>query len=158
MSAVPFPLALSHSRTFALLLRQPASYALAAAGASPRRWPGARRVHYIPAVIESRRWSRPRLLLALLLTALVAGAVPVRAPASRSEKASGTSAWRAASARPVAPRPDLELRGFPPLLAAVPELLPAVTLLRAQASRPPRAAVTAPPAARSPLPRAPPLA
>ncbi|HYR09236.1 MAG TPA: hypothetical protein VEQ60_15740 [Longimicrobium sp.] len=109
-------------------------------------------------MIESRRWSRPRLLLALLLAALVAGAVPLRAPASRGEKASGTSAWRASSARPVAPRPDLDLRGFPPLPAAVPELLPAVTLLRVEAPRTPRAVVAAPPAPRSPLPRAPPLA
>jgi hypothetical protein len=109
-------------------------------------------------VSESHRWSWLRIPLALLLVALVAGAVSVRAPSSRSEKASGTSAWRAASARPLAARPDLDLRGFPPLPAAVPELLPAVTLLRAEAPRPPRALNTAPAAARSPLPRAPPVA
>jgi hypothetical protein len=109
-------------------------------------------------VSVSHRWSRLRILLALLLVALVTRAVPVRAPSSRSEKSSGTSAWRAASARPLAPRPDLDLRGFPPLPASAPELLPAVTLVRADEPRPPRAVPTAPPAARSPLPRAPPVA
>ncbi|HST61426.1 MAG TPA: hypothetical protein VLK84_22160 [Longimicrobium sp.] len=107
---------------------------------------------------ESHRRSRLNVLLALLLVALVAGAVPVRAPASRGEKSSGTSAWRAASARPLAPRPDLDLRGFPPLPAAAPELLPVVTLVRADAPRPPRTVVPVPPAQRSPLPRAPPAA
>lgn len=106
---------------------------------------------------ESPRRSRLRILLALLLVALVAGAVPVRAPASRGEKSPGASAWRAASARPLAPRPDLELRGFPPLTAA-PELLPAVALVRAETHRPPRTVVPVPAAQRSPLPRAPPAA
>jgi hypothetical protein len=109
-------------------------------------------------VSRSHRSSRLRILLALLLVALVAGAVPVRAPASWGDQSPGTSAWRAASARPLAPRPDLDLRRFPPLPADPPELLPAVTLLLADASRPPRAAVPVPPAARSPLPRAPPPA
>lgn len=107
---------------------------------------------------DSYRWSRPRLLLALLLAALVAGAVPVRAPSPRGEKASGTSAWRVASARPLSPRPDLDLRGAPPLPAAAPELLPVTTVVHAEAPRAPRAVVPAPPSVRSPLPRAPPLA
>jgi len=108
-------------------------------------------------VSHSSRWSRTRLLLALLLAALVAGAVPLRAPASRREKASGASSWRAASVRPAAPRPDLDLRGVPPLPAAAPELLPPPRLLRTRA---PRTARPAPPVAApalSPLPRAPPL-
>lgn len=142
----------------------PASYALdapsapahprARGGAGPRR---GTRVRF-RSVSKSPRGSRVRILLALLLVALVAGAVPVRPPASRGEKASGTAAWRAAAARPLAPRPAVDLRGFPPLAAAAPELLPAVTLVRADEPRSPRAVVPGPPARRSPLPRAPPAA
>jgi hypothetical protein len=109
-------------------------------------------------VSESHRRSRLRVLLALLLVALVAGAVPVRAPGSRGDKSSGTSAWRAASARPLAARPDVDLRGFPPLPADAPDLLPAATLVRADAERPARTVRPVPAGARSPLPRAPPAA
>jgi hypothetical protein len=97
-------------------------------------------------------------VLALLLAALVAGAVPVRAPGSRSEKAQGTSAWRAAAVRPVPPRPDADFPGFPPLAASAPDLLLPGATLRAADVHPPRAVAPAPPAARSPLPRAPPVA
>jgi hypothetical protein len=109
-------------------------------------------------VSDSHRWSRPRLLLALLLAALVAGAVPVRAPASRSDKASGATAWRAASARAVSPRPDVDPHGAAPLPATAPELLPPPIVLRAEAQHAPRAVHPGPPSARSPLPRAPPFA
>ena len=97
-------------------------------------------------------------MLALLLAALVAGAVPVRAPASRRDKASGASAWRAASVRPQVPSPVPGVGGDVPLPAAAPSLLPAVTLLRERVPRPPRAPHPAPSSARSPLPRAPPVA
>jgi hypothetical protein len=108
--------------------------------------------------VSDHRWTRPRLLLALLLAALVAGAVPIRAPASRRDKASGTAAWRAASVRPQAPRPDAGPGGDVPLASAAPSPLPAATLLRVRAARPPRTPHPAPAAARSPLPRAPPVA
>jgi hypothetical protein len=109
----------------------------------------------LPAVTDSRAWTRPRFLLALLLAALVAGVIPV--PAPRPDKASGAAAWRAASARPVPPRPDADHTGFPPLPAFAPEL-PLPHIVRGEA---PRAATAAPPAvgaAPSPLPRAPPRA
>jgi hypothetical protein len=109
-------------------------------------------------VSDSRACIRPRILLALLVAALVIGTVPVRPRASRGEKASGTAAWRAASVRPVSPRPDLDPRGFPPLHADAPSLLPAVTVLRAADTDAPRAAAPSAPPARSPLPRAPPPA
>ncbi|HVH12424.1 MAG TPA: hypothetical protein VM759_05200 [Longimicrobium sp.] len=107
---------------------------------------------------EPCRWSRPRILLALLLAALVAGAVPLRAPTPRGEKASGVSAWRAASVRPALPRPAADFPGFPPLPAAGPELPAPVTLVRADEPRAPRVVFPAPAAERSPLPRAPPAA
>jgi hypothetical protein len=109
-------------------------------------------------VTNSRTWTRPRFLLALLLVALVAGAVPMRAPASRRDKSPGAAAWRAAAARPVSPRPDADPTGFPPLLALAPELLPLPVLVRADAPRVARAALPAAAPARSPLPRAPPVA
>ncbi len=107
---------------------------------------------------DKRAWTRPRFLLALLLAALVAGAVPIRLPASRGDKSSGAAAWRAASARPLSPRPDGDHAGFPPLPAFAPELLPLAALVRADEPRVARAASPAPAPARSPLPRAPPLA
>ncbi|HEX6037645.1 hypothetical protein [Longimicrobium sp.] len=106
----------------------------------------------------SHRSSRPRLLLALLLAALLVGVVPVHASAPRSEKSPGVSAWRAASARPVQPpRGDADLGGAP-LPAVLPELLPVSTIIRAPAPRAPRTPRRAAPFARSPLPRAPPAA
>jgi len=108
-------------------------------------------------VSDSRAWTRTRLCLALLLAALVAGAVPIRVPASRGEKASGTAAWRAAAARPLAPRPHLDLRGFPPVAPGLAELLPPARVVRIARHEAPRATPPAPAFARSPLPRAPPL-
>jgi hypothetical protein len=108
-------------------------------------------------VSDSWTWTRPRFFLALLLAALVAGAVPIRVPASRGDKSSGGAAWRASSARPLAPRPDLDLGGTPFLPAAAPEPLPIPSLVRAEAPSPQRVAIPAPPLARSPLPRAPPV-
>jgi hypothetical protein len=107
-------------------------------------------------VNNSRTWTRPRFLLALLLVALVAGAVPLRAPASRRDKSPGGAAWRAAAARPVAPRPDADPSVFPPLPVFAAELLPLPVLVSADAPRVARAALPAAAPARSPLPRAPP--
>jgi hypothetical protein len=102
--------------------------------------------------------TRPRLLLALLLAALAAGAVPLRVHAAGTDKASGACAWRAASVRPVVPRPDLDFHGFPPLGVDAGLLLPAAAVVRVdQAEARPAAPATRDPA-RSPLPRAPPLA
>jgi hypothetical protein len=107
---------------------------------------------------HSRAWTRPRLLLALLLAALVVAAVPVRPSGARGDKASGAATWRAASARSVAPRLDVDLRGGPPLPAATPELLPLLRMVSVDAPPAPRVRLTPPPFARSPLPRAPPVA
>jgi hypothetical protein len=109
-------------------------------------------------VSTPRAWTRPRFFLALLLAALVVGVVPVRLPAARGDKASGTAAWRAAAARSVAARPDLDLRGAPPLPAFAAETLPLPRIVRAGDPPAPRVRPTAPASARSPLPRAPPVA
>ncbi|WP_420125781.1 hypothetical protein [Longimicrobium sp.] len=106
---------------------------------------------------DSRTWTRTRFFLALLLAALVAGAVPIRVTASRGDKSAGGAAWRASSARPIAPRPDLDLGGTSFLAAAAPEPLPIPRLARAEAPPPRRVAIAAPPLAQSPLPRAPPV-
>jgi hypothetical protein len=107
-------------------------------------------------VTDSRTCTRPRFLLALLLAALVAGAVPIRLPASRGDKSSPGAAWRAASARPASPRPDADLPGTAFLPAAAPEPLPLPRLAGVDAAPAPRAPAPAPPFGQLPLPRAPP--
>jgi hypothetical protein len=109
-------------------------------------------------VNDSRAWTRPRLLLALLLAALVAGAVPVRMAAARRDKPSGTASWRAAVARPVAVRPDVDPRAASLIAAAAPEPLPLPKIIRAGTQPTARSPHPVPPLARSPLPRAPPAA
>lgn len=108
-------------------------------------------------MIDSRTWTRPRFFLALLLAALVAGAVPVRVPASRGDKSSTGAAWRAASARHLAPRPDVDLGRAPVLPAAALDSLPVANVVRADAPPTPRATIAAATIASSPLPRAPPV-
>lgn len=108
------------------------------------------------AVNDSRAWTRPRLLLALLLAALVAGAVPVRVAPARRDKPSGTASWRAAYVRPAPLRPEANLGGALPLPAAPLEALALPRIVRADEQRPPRPVPPAPPLVGSPLARAPP--
>jgi hypothetical protein len=129
---------------------------------SPRcahRAPGGSRL-YIPAVSESRAWTRPRFLLALLLAVLVAEAVPAPAAAARRDKGNAASAWRALSVRPAEQGGDPDPRGVAPFagIPPAPLALPFFAHADADASQTPLHRPAARVAARLPLPRAPPMA
>ena len=117
---------------------------------------------YIPGVSDSRAWTRPRLLLALLLALLVAEAVPGPVVAARRDKGSAAAAWRAVSVRPAEQDGDPGPRGAPSFLfAAVPPpplAVPHATEVDADAAQTPSHRPVAPIAARQRLPRAPPIA